>query len=87
LKSLSKNSKVHQNSNSQSGSSLGSARVHSLTLSYTPENMKCDSQASFLACTFASPCVECKPKVRVVTPIIKENKNMFSKTKTNVKKT
>ncbi len=33
-------------SNSQSGSSLGSVKVHSLTLSCTPKNMKCDSQAS-----------------------------------------
>jgi hypothetical protein len=41
--------------------------VQSLTLSYTPGNMKCDSQASFLACTFASPCLGHKPKVRVVT--------------------
>jgi len=28
--------RVHQDSNSQSGSSLGSVRVHSLTLSFTP---------------------------------------------------
>jgi hypothetical protein len=36
-------------SNSQSGSSLGSVRVHSFTLSYTPENMRCHSWAFFLA--------------------------------------
>jgi hypothetical protein len=30
-------------------------------------NMKCDFQISFLACTFASPCLKCKPKVRVTT--------------------
>jgi len=41
--------------------------VHSLTLSYTPESMKCDSQASLLACTFASPCFGRGPKVRVMT--------------------
>jgi hypothetical protein len=46
------------------GSSLGSVGVHSLTLSYTPKSMKCDSQASFLAHTFASPCVGCEPKAR-----------------------
>jgi hypothetical protein len=29
--------------------------------------MKCDSQASLLARTLASPCLGCKPKVRVAT--------------------
>jgi hypothetical protein len=43
LQSISENSEVHWNSNSQSGSPLGSVWVHSLTLSYTPESMKCDS--------------------------------------------
>jgi hypothetical protein len=38
-----------------------------LTFSYTPKSMKCDSRASFLACTFASPCFGRKPKVKVVT--------------------
>jgi hypothetical protein len=28
----------------------------------------CDSWASLLACTLASPCLGCKPKVRVATP-------------------
>jgi hypothetical protein len=41
--------------------------VHSLTLSCTPENMKCDFQASLLACTFASPCLGREPKTRVTT--------------------
>jgi len=41
--------------------------VHSLTLSHTFENMKCDSQASLLARTFASPYLGHKPKARVVT--------------------
>ncbi len=41
--------------------------VHSFTFSYTFGNMKCDSWASFLARTFASPCLGHKPKVRVVT--------------------
>jgi hypothetical protein len=29
--------------------------------------MKCDSRASLLACTFASPCFGHEPKVKVVT--------------------
>jgi hypothetical protein len=36
---------VHWDFNSQSGNSLGSVGVHSLTLSYTSKSMKCDSQA------------------------------------------
>ncbi len=44
---LFENLRVHQDSNPQSGSSLGSVKVHSLTLSYTLGSMKCDSQASF----------------------------------------
>jgi hypothetical protein len=43
--------------------------VHSLTLSYTPGSMKCDSQASLLARTFASPCFYRKPKTKVATII------------------
>ncbi len=57
---------VHWDSNFQSGSSLGIVGVHSLTLSCTPGNMKCDSQASLLAHTFASPYLGHKPKVKVV---------------------
>ncbi len=57
---------VHWDSNSQSGSPLGSVWVHSLTFSYTPESMKCDSHASFLAYTFASPYLHHEPKVKVV---------------------
>ncbi len=52
--------------NSQGESPLVSVWVHSLTLSYTLESMKCDSQPSFLVCTFASPCLGCKPKAKVV---------------------
>jgi len=37
--------------------------------SHTFESMKCDSWASLLACTFANPCLHCKPKARVVTII------------------
>jgi hypothetical protein len=66
LKSLSKNW-VHWNSNSQSGSSLGSMRVRSLTLSYIPGSMRCDSRASFLARTLASPCLGREPKAKFTT--------------------
>jgi len=41
--------------------------VHSFTPSHTPRSMKCDSWASFLACTFVSPCFSHKPKAKVVT--------------------
>jgi hypothetical protein len=33
--------------------------------------MKCDSWASFLACTFANPCFGCEPKARVAMPFSK----------------
>jgi hypothetical protein len=39
------------------------------SLSYTPENMKCDYQASLLAHIFASLYLGRKPKTRVVTLI------------------
>jgi hypothetical protein len=54
-------------SNSQNGSSLGSVRVHSVTLSYTPKSMKCDSRTSLLACTFASTCLGRELKAKVTT--------------------
>jgi hypothetical protein len=41
--------------------------VYSLTLSYTHMSMKCDSWASLLACTFASPCLGYEPKAKVAT--------------------
>ncbi len=56
-------------SNSQNGSSFGSVRVHSLTLFRAPGSMRCDSQASLLARTFASPCFGHEPKIRVVTKL------------------
>jgi hypothetical protein len=37
------------------------------SFSYILKSMKCDSQASFLAYTFVSPCLGCKPKARVET--------------------
>ncbi len=68
LKSTSENLEIHQDSNSQSGNSLGSlGGVHSFTLSYIPKSMKCDSRASLLAHTFANLCFGCEPKARVVT--------------------
>jgi hypothetical protein len=42
-------------------------RVHSLTLSYIPRSMRCDSWASFLAHTLANPCFGRKPEARVAT--------------------
>jgi len=50
------------------GTHLG-MKVHSLTFSYTPKNMRCDSQALLLAYTFASPCLGCEPKAKVATHI------------------
>jgi hypothetical protein len=47
--------------------SLGSVQVHSFTLSHTPGSMKCDSRASLLARTFASPYLGCEPKAKVAT--------------------
>jgi hypothetical protein len=44
-----------------------SVEVHSLTLSHTFGSMKRDSWASFLARTFASPCLGREPKAKVVT--------------------
>jgi hypothetical protein len=67
LQSLSKNLGVRRNSNSQSGSSLGNVKVHSLVLFCIPGNMKHDSQTSLLARTFASLCFGHKPKAKVAT--------------------
>jgi hypothetical protein len=44
--------------------------LHTFPYSHTFGSMKCDSQASLLACTFASPCLGCKPKARVATNIV-----------------
>jgi hypothetical protein len=67
LQSLFKDLGLHWDSNSQSGNSLGSVKVHSLTLSYIPVKMKCDSRASLLAHTLASHYFGRKPKARVAT--------------------
>jgi hypothetical protein len=51
------------------GFHLGVWRFNSLILPYFQPSgsMKCDSQASLLACVFASPCLGHEPKARVVT--------------------
>ncbi len=54
-------------SSSQNGSSIGSVKVHSLTFFCTPTSMRCDSWASFLAHTFASPYFGHEPKAKVAT--------------------
>ncbi len=41
--------------------------VHSLTFSYIPKSMKCDSRVSLLVCTFASLCLAREPKAKVTT--------------------
>jgi hypothetical protein len=66
LKSPSKNLRIHWNSNSQSGSPLGSVWVHS---SHSPTLLGVwnVTRASLLACTFASCCLRHEPKARVVT--------------------
>jgi len=46
--------------NSQGGKSLGSVKVHSLTLSFIPG-------LPFLAHNLASPCLGREPKARVAT--------------------
>jgi len=51
----------------QNGSSIGSVRAYSLTLSCTPESMWRDSRASLLACNLATPCLGREPKARVAT--------------------
>jgi len=45
-------------------------RVHSLTLSCTPESTRCDSWASLLALTLASPCLGREPKARVAITLL-----------------
>ncbi len=67
LKLFFENSRVYRNSNSQNGNSFGSAEVHSFTFSYTPESIRCDFQAFFLARTFASPCIGHEFKAKVAT--------------------
>jgi len=58
---------VPRDSISQSGSCLGSVRVHSLTLSYTPASMWCDARASFWPEPLQPLCLGREPKARVAT--------------------
>jgi hypothetical protein len=67
LKSVSEVSGVHRDSISQSGSCLGSVRVHSLTLSYTPGSPWCDSRASLWPAPLQPLCLGCEAKARVAT--------------------
>ncbi len=67
LQSIFEDSRIHWDSNSQSGSSFGNVEVHSFRFSHILGSMKCDSQVSFLVHTFASHCLGRKPKTRVVT--------------------
>jgi len=64
---LPEDSGVLWDSNSPSESCLGSVRVYSFIISYTPENIKCASQVSLLSRPLASPCLGREPKVRVAT--------------------
>jgi hypothetical protein len=54
-------------SNSQHGNSLGSVRVHSITLFGIPESMWCDSWVFLLARNLTTPYLGHKPKARVAT--------------------
>jgi hypothetical protein len=66
LQSLFEDLGIHQDSNSQKGSSLGSENVHSFTLS-TSGSMKCDSRSSLLVHTLASFFLSREPKAKVAT--------------------
>jgi len=46
-----------------------SVEVHSFTPSHIFESMKCDSHASLLARTFASPYLDYEPKAKVATQL------------------
>jgi len=67
---LHEGSRVYQDSNSQSESSLGSVRLHSFTLSCTLGSIRCASRYSLLARTLASPCLGHEPKVRVAKKVV-----------------
>jgi hypothetical protein len=54
-------------SNSQHGSSLGSVRVHSLTLFALPGACEMTLGCPFWLATFQPPCLGREPKVRVAT--------------------
>jgi len=67
LKLLSEVLGVHWDSISQSGSCLGSVKVHSPTLSYTPGSLWSDSCVSSCPATFQPLCLGRELKIRVVT--------------------
>jgi hypothetical protein len=70
LQSLSEDLRIlrdSKDSNSPSGSCLGSVRVHSLTLFCTLGSIRCASRVSLLFHSLASPCLGHEPKVRVAT--------------------
>jgi hypothetical protein len=54
---------MHRDSNSQSASSVWNVGVPSLTLSYTPRSMKCDSRASLLAHTLQALALVMSPRL------------------------
>jgi len=70
LKLLFEHLRVHRDSNSQCGSSLGNVRVYSLTFFCTPRSMWHDSRTSLLATTLQPPCLGCEPKATVTKIII-----------------
>jgi len=78
LKSVSEVSGVHRDSISQSGSCLGSVRAHSLTLSYTPGSLWCDSRASPWPAPLQPLCLGHEPKARVTTIIIQNKISTFN---------
>jgi hypothetical protein len=67
LKLVSEVSGLHRDSISQSESCLGSVRVHSFTLSYTPGSPWCDSWASLWPAPLQPLCLGREPKTRVAT--------------------
>jgi hypothetical protein len=67
LKLLSEVPGLHRDSISQSGSCLGSVRVHSLTLSYTPGSMWCDSRAFSWPAPLQPLGLGREPKAKVAT--------------------
>jgi hypothetical protein len=67
LKSVSEVLGVHWDSLSQSGSCLRSVKAHSLTLSYTPGSLWCDSRASPWPAPLQPFCLGHKPKAKVAT--------------------
>jgi hypothetical protein len=68
---------------SQSGSCLGSVRVPSLTLSYTPGSPWCDSRASLWPAPLQPLCLGREPKARVATPKLLYGLNCESKGEDN----